>query len=466
MLERDFIVSTPSGMEYEKYPRRQNSLGSPCLEILSMDFMVQAIHECVYFSTIRHVLKLPITAMITYFSTFPFYRGADTLYYFILKKHGRDMYYAQDGRHLITINHELIGVYILAEQDLKAPKMLNSNNSPNSDDSIYSILKPYIDRTITCPRYQLRNTIILGEAVFEDAINIPSIALNIPIYQEMFQRVGNHASMIRLFTDNDCLEPMQSLNVGNLAIIISRMAMVKGLLPNLWNLVLKDYYSQQLLRLQIHNQLLICVARELVSLNSLIPEIIQLPSDLSTLGVRLWFSSRPDRAYLLGFDLTDGIPADSIISERLQHLEQVGIEQYTDAITGVHVDDTGNLTGQIGMITYPQLVGKKLVNTKDVSGTSLSVYFPFDLFPIAGDTWVYIISFQDIIAHVRTDGTITREYLQGILTKENMPGLIEVSSEKDIERIFTQLTCPLKTFRGTHVRNRLVEIMCHDMLKF
>jgi hypothetical protein len=464
MSTQDCIVTDSSGIMYEKHPRRRNSLGDPCLEIPTsiMDSIVQAIHECVSLSTIRHVLKLPITALIIYFSTYPFYRGADTLYYFLLKKHGRDMYYAQDGRHLITIRHELIGVYILAEQDLKAPKMLNNN----SDDSIYSVLKPYIDRTVTCPRYQLRNSIILGEASFDDAIGIPSIALNIPIYQELFQRIGNNTAILRSFTDNDCLEPIHTLNDTNLGVIMMRMATIKGLLPNLWNLILKDYYSQQLLRLRIHDYLPTLATRELISLDSLIPEIILLPSDLSTLGVRLWFSSRRDRAYLLGFDVTDGIPADSVISERLQHLERVGIEHYTNDITGVHVDNTGTLTGIIGMAFYPNLIGKKLINTRDVFGTALNVYFPFDLFPIVGDDWTYIISWQDIIPHIRNDGTITHEHLRSILTQEHIPALPEIPSEKDIQHIYEQLICPLKIVRGSHVRNRLVEIMCHDMLNF
>lgn len=88
---------------------------------------------------------------------------------------------------------------------------------------------------------------------------------------------------------------------------------VKGAYPNLWNLIMKEYYQQQLLRLKIYDYLCIVAARQITALNALFPNLIRLPPKLGTLGIKLWYAPRYVRAYLLGLDLSHGRPSDEII---------------------------------------------------------------------------------------------------------------------------------------------------------
>jgi hypothetical protein len=430
----------------------------------STDIILQAIHECVYGSTIRHVLKLSTEILVLYLSTFPFYRGADTLYYFLLGKAGRDAYYAPDGRHLVTIHPELIGVYVLAEQDIRAVEILNAD--PNN--TIYSRIKANITRTMTCHRYQMRHSIIIGEAPVGTAMAIPSIALNIPVYQSVYQILSPQYQTILI--ENDCWECIQSLHVYQgkpMALMIRRMAVVKGTMLNLWNVILKEYYGKQLLRLKIHDYLPELPTKHITMLSNLFPEIIRLPPHLDAIGIRIWFSSKPSRAYLLGYDLEDGIPCDRMISERLQHMQKVGIEQYSDEITGVIVDELGFLTGKIGMLMYPQLIGKKLMNNKDMVGVSIGVYYPFDLCHFICGNNAYIIPTMDIAAIAINDNVdIDVEYLSTILTEEKIPYLTEVPSKSDLRRILRQYLREVGIPRGTPVRNKLVETMSYDLLNF
>jgi hypothetical protein len=440
--------------------------------VLTDEEMLQAIHECVYGSTIRHILKLPSKVLIEYLSKYPFYRGADTLYYYLLKREGNGAHYGPDGRHLLLIHPELIGVYVLAEQNIKAPKSQNQNNQTNQtnqinniDDTIYPMIKANIDRTITCDRYQLRHSLIIGEAPFDSAIKIPSIALNNPIYQRMFQQLINSPRIIMMLIENDCWEPIKSLNSNIFTFILSRMSTSKGNFPNLWKLVLKDYYSKQLLRLKIHDLLPDLVTRQLTILNSLIPNLIQFPTDLDTLGIRLWFSSRAARAYLVGYDVSDGIPADNIISERLHHMQDIGIEHYINEITGVYIDESGNLTGQIGMMIYPDLIGKKLMNYKDTRGNSIGIYYPFDLFHIIVGNNAYIVPLTDITFNIN-NGTLDLNNLRNILVSQYIPYLTESPSETQLKELFKKLCIPLGINRGIPARNRLVEIMSYDLLNY
>lgn len=439
--------------------QHDNYLQPDCIAKLSHDDKtLQAVHECVHGSTIRHILKFPIEILIKYLSTFPFYRGADTLYYFLLKKFGSDVYYTSTGKHLVTIHPELLGVYVLAEQNLKAPITKDS-----VDDTIYPLIKSNIDRTITCERYQMRHSIIIGEASFQNALNIPSIALNIPLYQGMFHSMSLTPVILTSLVDNDCWEPIQSLNKNVFFLMLQRMAFTKGVYPNLWTLVLKEYYSQQLIRLNISDYLSFVATRQITALNNLFPDIVRLPPNLDTLGIRLWFASKPTRAYLLGFDISDGIPSDSIISERLYRLQQLGIEKYSDEITGIYLDTNKILTGKIGIMSYPKLIGKKLLNTKDMSGSSLGSYYPQDLYPIINKDTVFILTRSDIEDLV-PGNTVTYQGLVSLLVPNNIPKLVEPPNMDTVREIFDRLTCNIPIKCGVPVRTKLVETMSWDIL--
>jgi len=437
----------------------QNSTIASTNEYLDKQEILQAIYECVYGSTIRHVLKLPTDILVEYLAKFPFWPGADTLYYYLLKREGSNAHYAADGRHLVVIHPELIGIYILAEQDVKAPKMLHT-----SDETIYSMIKLSIDRTITCDFYKLRHSIIIGEAPFEDALKIPSIALNNPIYQHLFQQGINNLESTILLIEHDCWESIQTLCFEMLPFLFNRMSSSKGNFPNLWKLILKEYYSQQLLRFKIHDWFSELTVRKLMILNNLIPEIVQLPLDLDSIGLRLWYAPKGVRGYLLGFDISDGIPSDYMISERLHHLQNIGIEKYVEEITRVYVDEFGNLTGRIGMMYYPNIAGKKLINHKDIEGNYIGIYYPFDLLHIIIGNNVYIVPFNDIFLHVRNDTVINLDFLRNILTSENIHYLDETPDENQLKELLIKLFIPMKINRGVPARNKLVETMSYGIL--
>lgn len=430
--------------------------------ILSEEAILQGIHECVHGSVVRHILKLPVETLIKYLSKFPFYLGADTLYYLLLRKVGSDAYYSDDGRHLVTINPELLGVYVLAEQNLKAPV---TREVTDSEETIYHLIKSNIDRTITCYRYQLRNSIIIGEASFESAWSNPSIALNIPLYQGMFHKMAFLQEILISLIDNDCWEPIDVLNQNIFSLILQRMAFVKGAYPNLWDLLMKEYYQQQLLRLKIYDYLSVVATRQITVLNAFFPDIIRLPPKLDTIGIRLWFAPRSVRGYLLGYDVCNGVPSDEIISERLYHLQDIGIERYTDEITGIYMENNKILTGKIGMMFYPHLKGKKLINVKDLSGSSLGIYYPQDLYPISDGNNVVILTRSDIDSIIPVN-TLSPQSLTSLLTKDNIPYLVESPDQETIKSIFDRLTCDIPIRCGIPVRTKLVETMSYDILNF
>lgn len=436
------------------------------LPLNSRQNILKAIHECVVGSTIRHVLKFPPDTLIQYLSEYPFYRGADTLYYLLLKKIGSDAHYAPNGKHLVLIHPELLGVYVLAEQNLKAL----SNREASSfnglpDETIYPLIRANIDRTITCDRYQLRHSIIVGEAPLHRALEIPSIALNIPIYQQMFDPAVLTANLSTILIENDCWEPFKSLHLSLFNLLLLRMGYTKGVYPNLWNLILQDYYEKQLLRLNIHDHLSSLATRQIVTLNNLFPGIVKLPK-IDTIGVRLWFAPRSVRAYLLGFDVSDGIPSDEIISEKLQRLQEIGIEKYANEVTGICVNDDNILTGKIGIMTYPDLAGKRLLNTKDLVGSSLDIYYPQDLYSIITEEGVAIITRKDIESFLTYRHVISIEEFTSILIPENISYLTESPSETVIKDIFYRYICDIPIRCGVPVRNKLVETMSWDTLNY
>lgn len=424
-------------------------------DIFDTTTVLQAIHECVNDSTIRHVLNLPHNYLLAYLSKYPFYRGADTLYYFLLKRLGPAAYYAVNGVHLTIVNPELLGVYILAEQDINAPIQKGSS------DTIYLTIIKYIERTIYCPQYQLRNEIIIGEAPFSDAKIIPSIALNTPYYQRQYSDLSDVPAIRAELILYDCLEPITTMDDNLFLKIFKRIAYVKALMPNLWKVILEDYYRVQLIRLRIYNILPILSTRILTQLHTVYPEIVQLPHNINALGIRLWLSSRSSRAYLLGMDVRDGLPSDEAVSRHLQLLNEVGIEKYVSTITKINFHENGLLTGQIGLLTYPELAGKRLVNQKDLTEKMINTYYPIDIFPIVLGDDVVIITYQDV-GKLSSYTDVTLEQLRRLIRPQNIPYLREELSHDTFIELCEWAFMGIDVQRGIPARNRLVEIMAYD----
>lgn len=431
-------------------------------QIGDLDTQLQAIHECVYASTVRHVLNFPLEILIQYLSTFPFYRGADTLYYLILQRFGKLAHYSSYGIHLVKLQPELCGVYVLAEQNIHA--RIFKYDSPTGQ-TIYEQVNEYITRTIICPRFQLRNNIITYEAEFNDACQIPSICLNFPKYQKIFATLINDSNVRLALIINDCWEAFTTIDGSIFQLILDRLSFVRGSMPNIWNMVLRDYYKQQLIRLKIHNILPYTAIRQITMLNTFFPELINMPNNLDALGIRIWFAPRTTRAYLLGISLEEGIPSDEYVSERLLRLKQLGIEGYVKEITGIRFDKNNLLTGYIGMVNYPQIRSKRLVNYRDRMGISLNSYYPHDLYPLIYGEDVVLISRCDVITlMIRRDMTYAN--FQSCFVKEIFPYIIEQPSPEVFLDMFGWITNKIPGNRGVSARIKLVELMAWDLIDY
>lgn len=426
----------------------------------SIDIM-DVIHQCVIHSTIRHVLTIPVKILIEYLSTYPFFRGADTLYYFLLRRYGSDAHYSSDGRHLITIQSELSGVYILAEQDMGAPAI---KDVPNK--TIYNILKKTINRTVSCERYQLRHSIITGEASIQDAVKVPSIALNIPQYQQFYHQSVTLEMAASILIEQDCWEAVPILNYKILAMMLTRMSYISSVAPKLWKYCLRQYYSDRLLALNIHKMLPHMITRQLVALNTLLPDLIRLPFELNTLSIRLWYSDRITRAYLLGCDIIEGIPSNEIISAKIQKLQKDGIETYSDSITGVYLDGEDKLTGKIGEHFFPNIQGKKLVNTRTTVGTSIGSHYVSDLIPIVAQDRVEIVLIYDFVAKINPESILTPQLIIDLIESGTVGTLKVAISQEEAEHIGDRISVKIETTRCIPSRIRLVEIMSNDIVNY
>jgi len=421
----------------------------------------KAIHQCIVHSTIRHMLSVPKEVIIEYLVTQPYFRGADTLYYFLLRRDGTDVYYDSKGRHLISIQPELSGVYILAEQDMDAP--INKGVRGNT---IYSILMKIIGRMSICERYQLRHSIITGEASLPTAVKIPSIALNIPQYQKAYQQAGMDPGVLNLLINYDCWEGVQILNYSILSQMLDRMAFVSAAAPELWKYFHRKYYTAQLQSLQIHKILPQMVSRHLVALNTLLPDLIKLPPGLDTLGIRLWYTEPASRAYLLGCDISQGIPSNEIISEKLQTLQRLGIERYIEDVTGIYFDENNKLTGKIGEYFFPQIEGKKLINNRTSLNTYVSSHFVSDLVPIVFEDLVEIVLVYDFVAAIMSESIVTTELIIDVIESGAVGTLKSKITEKAAIDIQTRIMVSTEATRGISPRSRLVEIMSNDIVNY
>jgi hypothetical protein len=422
---------------------------------------LETIHECVIQSTIRHVVSYPTSILIRYLTTYPFFRGADILYYLLLRKVGSEAYYAEDGNHVIHIQPELAYVYVLAEQDIKVPI-----HKDNPSSTIYSQIRRVISRISSCDRFRFRHSIITEDADFETAIQIPTLALNLPTYQAYFRNPVSSEVIAHLLINHDCLEPIRTLDKSIIELIIKRSSVMKATAPTFWQHHLQQYYVKHLQRLQIHNLFQTLYTRQIYRLNQLFPELIRMPPNLSALATRLWFSDRPVRAYLLGFDITDGIPSDEIISKALRELSQSGVEQYVKEITGIYLDTERHLTGQIGINYYPHLAGKKLINTRDSFGISIGSYYSYDIVPISIDDSILFISLHEIVMKIDRYVEHHLEYLQTFFVENKFHDLTLHPSDQELEIIRNRLLLYFGTLPFIPARIRLVEISSHDIIDY
>ena len=423
--------------------------------------LMDAIHQCVIHSTIRHVINIPLAIILQYLSTYPFFRSADTLYYFLLQRYGSDAHYSSNGCHLITIQPELSGVYILAEQNMKA---LMIKGVPSK--TIYNILKKSINRTVTCERYQLRHSIITGEAPVTEAVKIPSICLNIPQYQQIYQQAATSLDVIKLLVGNDCWEAIPKLNSDILSIMLLRMSYVSSVAPKLWKYCLRQYYTERLRALQIHKILPWMTTRELIALNTLLPDLIQLPFGLNTLGVRIWYTDKITRAYLLGCDIVEGIPSNEIISSKLQKLQRDGIETYSDDITGVYLDENNKLTGKIGEYFFPNIQGKKLINTRTTLGTSIGSHYVSDLIPIINRDTVELVLIYDFMKAFKPETILTPRLIIDLIAAGEVGTMKVEISQEEAEHIKNRIAVKTEAIRSLPARTRLVEVMSTDIVNY
>jgi hypothetical protein len=364
------------------------------------------------------------------------------------------------GRHLVSIQPELSGVYILAEQDMKAPI-----NKGVEGKTIYNDLKKIVDRTVICEKYSIRHLIITGEAELGTAIKIPSIALNIPEYQEIYQQAVANPDVLRLLIDYDCWEGIPTLNFDVLVLMLDRMSYIASVAPELWKYFHREYYRSRLSLMRIEKVLPQLVARQFVALNTLLPNLIKLPPDLDTLGIRLWYTEPNSRAYLLGCDVVQGIPSDEIISEKLQTLQKIGIEAYVDTVTGVYLDEHNKLTGRIGEYFFSQIKGKKLLNTRTSINTSIGSYYVSDLIPIIGEDQVEIVIAYDFLKLIR-DGIITSQVIIDFVENGSVGSSKVKISQEHANEIKSRLLILTDATRGLPARMRLVEIMSNDMINY
>ena len=417
----------------------------------------KAINECIDGSLINHILEIPSDILIEYLTKNTYSKGADTLYYILLKKLGWNAYYNKDGVHVLSLNNELVGSYVMTNQYIKAPININSNNS-----TIYELINNKIYRFISCDNYIIRYAIMNEETPYNIALKLPSIALNFPLYRDYI--INNYISLKNSIfcIEYDFLEPLNILTYPSFKHILNRMSVLKSTMYNLWKLSLKKYYLTHLLRLNISKFFSKLSIKDLKKLNSFFPKLVRLPKNLNSLCIKIFYMNEYTRAYILGFNiftsdmvisLSNNNPSNNnpsnnnnenndddnnnnennddennnngelyniitnimsnylsvennltlnnitedIILKKLEYLQDVGIEKYSNKITDIKFIRDNILSGQIGTIMFEKLQGKKLLNYHDSIGTLINGYNPMDLIPIViNDTDVYILTLNEI----------------------------------------------------------------------
>jgi hypothetical protein len=444
----------------------------------------KAIKECIDGSLIYHIIDFPSDILIEYLTTNPYSKGADILYFILLKKLGWNAYYNKDSVHVLSLNNELVGSYVIANQYIKAPNIINSNGS-----TIYELINNNIYRFISCDNYIIRYSIMNEETPYEIALKLPSVALNFSLYRNYIIKNYIIFNNSVFCIEYDFLEPLNILTYSIFKNILNRMSIVKNSMYNLWKLSLKKYYLTHLLRLNIRKFFSKLLIKDLKTLNSFFPKLVRLPKNLNSLCIKIFYMNEYTRAYILGFNiftsdmvisLSNNNPSNNnddennddennddenndnnnnndnpsndnddennnnnenndnnddenndddnndvelyniitnimsnylsvennltlnnitedIILKKLEYLQDVGIEKYSNKITDIKFIRDNILSGQIGTIMFEKLQGKKLLNYNDSIGTLINGYNPMDLiFIVINDMDVYILTLNEI----------------------------------------------------------------------
>lgn len=401
--------------------------------------VLAAIHQCVQYTLVTYVLDAPLPLLLQYLSETPFYRGADQLYYLMLQKYGTAAYYAADGRHLVTVNCELAMVYVLAEQDLTAVATLGG--SATIADAVATI----VPRMVTSPAYATRMHTITGTVSLQEAMTTPRAALCVDTYLEELRRCS-HTVMADFATHVVSLEIVNRL--------LTRCCELKATCPDLWALVLAPAFHRQLEKLQLRRILQGYPVMVIKELSTIFPDLLQCPSHWGVLPLKLWFCERRIRGYLLGYDLDQGCPSNVTASQRLSHLNTVGVEAYVKEITGVHLTADNRLTGYVGQNYYAAIAGKQLGNVADSYGTPIGWYYPYDVIPLVYDDIAYLVPLHEF-KRTNEYSSLTQALMEGMVAY--LPG---APSADQIKLILRRLRPAFTTLRSIPVLERLLEVQC------
>jgi len=352
------------------------------------------IREAILHGFIMHVMSLPLEHIKMFFNKNVITNDADILYFLMVQKYGDKMYYNNQGRHLVSINPELTGAYIVAGGNIYAPIVLESNIQDSKD------IKDTNDLTIYSLVINSFKRIFISEGYFnrlkimqEENMNISgnfSAAVNLPYYQEKyfkFHKIG---------IEYDYWDVITELNSVNIQCMISRTIFVKSMAPAFFKKIMKGYYLSHLIRLNIKSFMKRMHPYDILLLINLFPEYLYIPENIKTrsfLGIKLWISDDSTRAYLLGFDIYKNIPDEVEILKSIQNLENIGIESFVKEVTGIKMEN-GSLTGYIGREYYPELIGKKLLNENVYI---YDRYYPFDIFFIHDEKSVFLMTPLEVV---------------------------------------------------------------------
>lgn len=403
--------------------------------------ILKALHQCVQYSLVTYVQDAPLHLILKYLSSTPFFRGADQLYYLVLRTHGISAHYTEEGQHLVALQPELATAYVMAEQNINAP------SHKNSCDSILHIITPIVHRMIISTPYANRMNTMVGNLSLETAMQIPRVAMCVPEYRSMILRM--RPSFIIADVIGNTLNPFVVSGIA------ARCSEISSMCPELWNIVLKHHYHQELVRLNFRKFLVGYPIMTVKHLDTLFPDIVQFPHQFNVLCAKLWFADRNIRAYLLGYDLDQGCPSNESVSARLHHLNSVGVEKYVKEITGISMSNNV-LTGYLGHVYYDHIVGKKLGNTMDKEGIPVGKYYPYDLIPLVYEDTVYMVPVHDfkVSSNHRT--------LTDALNDRIIPYLPRSPDPDQVKMIIRRFQPSFKTVRGVQAHQRLLDLMFSD----
>lgn len=416
----------------------------------------KAIHECVMGSLLKYILDVPKSTLIQYICNYPLLPNTDVLYYLMLKKYKSQVYYDISGKHILLLKPELSTVYIHSHSNLDIP----SDISNPSSKSLISCIKNSCDRTYLCPIYRNRINVITCKASKEAALSFPSIALNFDIYTKNFNDIKTLIKYDHLKFIGNLLIKLCSNDIY-FSYILDRINFIKVCYPNFWNLFLKNLYLKSFNELNILNYLYTLNISTILRFSSCFPEFLPLPSNFNFIHLRIWFHPPITRAFLLGYDISLGVPSEEMLFDSINDLSTIGIDKYLNYITMISFDSSNLLTGHIGLCHYPNLTGKKLYNMFSLSNEHISTLYLQDIFFIVIKETAYFISYNDINNKINSND-FKLEFFINLITPVNFPFLPSIPNKGDIYTIFNKFVNPDNIYRGHLAKDILLKILYID----